>query len=386
VIKHSEVDGARILGGGNVFITGKYFHGGSELSFKRMHFKGKDWGSIEIGLGSHLWDTCLEHRGEKIPATINIATPPAVNLVSATMFLHPIVPAGSDEIGLAGGIQGFPVDICPAKTAEAYSIANSEWVIEGYIDTAQRLWETEGGEKEGKGGVAPVMPEWTGYLGRDYRGFRFQVTAITHRKDEPIFFTPLAHSFEVDIASSIYREACFYELAERLVPGIVVDVNILNGFAAWGGGIVYQVRKRRGGDEGFQRNILAAALGVTQGLRMAVIVDDDIDIYSAEDVLWAIATRVNPKTGIIRGSVGGMGFPMMPTERAGPAMEGRPFFLYEGGMGLDATAPFTVRDIFKRAKYPVDKIDLARWLSDSEIAAAKVSQSEYARVLAQMGA
>ncbi len=385
IVKHSEDDGARILGGTNVLLTGKYFGGGTEVSFKRMHFRGKNWASMEIGIGSHIWDACLEHRGEKIPATVNIGTPPAVMAVAATMFLHAIAPRGSNELGFAGGMQGQPVDLVKCKTTDAYSIAQAEWVLEGYIDTAQRVWETAEGEKIGQGGVAPVMPEWPGYLGRDYRGFKFEVTAITHCKDRPIFFTPLAKSFECDNAGAPFREACFFELAERMVPGLVKDVNILPGVAGWGSHIIYQVKKRRGGDEGYQRNILGLALGAALGLRLAVIVDDDIDIYSADDILWAIATRVSPDTDILRGSKGGVGYPMVPAEREGAALAGRPGYYYEGGMGLDATAPYRAREDFHRAKYPVSRIKLSEWLSPADLARCQALQTEYGKTLARLG-
>lgn len=385
IIKHSEDDGARILGGTNVFIGERYFGGGTEVSFKRMHFRGKDWASMEIGIGSHIWDACLEHRGEKIPATVNIGTPPAVMAVAATMFIHAIVPRGSNELGFAGALQGEPVELVKCQTTDAYSIAQSEWVLEGYIDTTQRVWETAEGEKIGQGGVAPVMPEWPGYLGRDYRGFKFEVTAVTHRKDRPIFFTPLAKSFECDNAGAPFREACFFELADRMAPGLVKDVNILPGVAGWGSHIIYQVKKRRGGDEGYQRNILGLALGAALGLRLAVVVDEDIDIYSADDVLWAIITRVSPDADILRGSKGGVGYPMVPAEREGASVQGRPGYYYEGGLGLDATAPYKAREDFHRAKYPVSRINLSQWLSPADLARCQALQTEYGKVLARLG-
>ncbi len=385
VIKHSDADGARIIGGGNVLVGGKYFGGGTEVSFKRMHFRGKNWASMEIGIGSHLFDVCMEHKGQKIPVCVNIGTPPAVMLVAGTTFLHTIVPRGSNELGFAGALQEEPVDLVKGKTVDAYAIAQSEWVLEGYIDTNQRVWETEAGEKAGQGGVAPMMPEWTGYLGRDYRGFKFEVTAVTHRKHRPIFFTPLAHSFENDIAGGAFREACYIELAERMVPGVVQDVNIFPGVAGSGSHVIYQIKKRRGGDEGYQRNILGVALGASLGVRLVVIVDEDIDIYSAEDVLWAIITRVNPDTDILRGSKGGIGYPMIPAEREAAMMEGKSGYYYEGGMGMDATAPYRAKEAFRRGKYPVDRINLSEWIAPDDLRRFQTLQSQYGKVLSRIG-
>jgi 4-hydroxy-3-polyprenylbenzoate decarboxylase len=211
IIKHSERDCGPILGGGNTLIMGRYFEGGSHLSFNRMSFRAKDWSTISFGIGTHLGDVVYtRHRGERIPVTINIGTPPAVNLAAGAAFLHTLVPLGTDELGIAGGLQGSPVEIVKAKTVDTYAVAASEWVIEGYIDTAQRVWESEEAEKIGRYPAAPLFPEYTGYLGWASKAFKFQVTALTHRRD-PIFFTPLARSFEGDILQTPFREACFYD-------------------------------------------------------------------------------------------------------------------------------------------------------------------------------
>lgn len=379
VIKHTEVDAGRIMGGGNLLVDGRYFRGGTHISFNRVHFRGKDWATVMAGppthLGVVLW---VDHRTEKVPLTINIGTPPAVNLVAGGGNIHAIVPHGADELGIAGGLQGFPVELIKAKTVDAYAIAQSEWVIEGYFDT-EVAWETEEAEKLGKGGEAPFFPEWTGYMGRAFRFRKFQVTAITHRKDRPIFFTPLAHGYEGDFLITAMREACFYEIAERCMPGLCIDVNILRGMTI-NGGVVFQVKKRRAWDEGYQRNILAAAMGASPGLRLAVVVDEDVDIYNADDVLWAITTRVNPNTDILRGPFGGRGMLMQPMERMGAAGGG-----FEGGMGMDATVPFDARPQFERAKYPVHRVDVSKWLSKEELVKARSLQDEYARVLAGKG-
>ncbi len=380
LMKQTERDGGRFLGSGNTLLMGKYFEGGSHISFNRMSFRGKDWSSIHAMRGTHLGDAALlEHRGEKIPITYNISTPPAVMMIAGGGSIHTLIPRGADELSMAGGLQGSPVEIVKAKTVDTYAIANSEWVIEGYIDTTQRVWETEEAEKIGKMGVAPFFPEWPGYLGRALRTVKFQATALTHRKDKPIFFTPLAASFEGDIGNS-HREALFYELAQRVFAGLVIDVNILHSIKS-SGGVVFQVRKRRQADEGQQRSILAAALTASTGLRLAIAVDEDVDIYSADELLWAITTRVNPGTDIIQGIGGGMQMILMPMERTEAGIEAR----YEGGLAIDATIPLSLKANFERAHYPVDRIDLRKWLSEDQIAAAKASQSEYARIMAKIG-
>jgi 4-hydroxy-3-polyprenylbenzoate decarboxylase len=378
IIKHTEKDPARILGGGNTLIGEEFFEGGYHLSFNRMRFRGKDWASIAINPGTHLAGTYIRHRGDPIPLTINIGTPPAVMMVAGTHFLHFIIPHGSDELGFAGALQGHPVKLVKAKTIDAYAIADSEWVIEGFVDRETIVWETEEAEQLGKGGELPFFPEWTGYIGRSYKSHKFQVTAITHRRDRPIFYTPLAYSFELDFLCSSFREACFYELAERIRPGLVTDVNILPGVASWGANVIFQVRKTRPSDEGYQLNILSAALSASPGIGLVIVVDEDVNIYSADDILWAITTRVSPERSIVTGTGGAMGQVMMPAERIDAVGRAR----HEVGLGIDATVPFKQKDYFERGKYPTDKVDLKKWLSTEEISDALAQQSEYAQILA----
>ncbi len=384
MIKHTEYDGGRMLGGGNTFIGGKYFYGGTHLSFNRMSFRGKNWSGVHALYGTQLGESLMDHRGEKVPATINIGTPPAVMTIAGGTVMPLIIPKGTDKVGIAGGFQGFPVDVVKAKTVDAYSIAESEWVIEGYFDTAQRVWETDEAEKLDKYAVAPFFPEWPGYMGRAIKGFKFQATAITHRKDRPIFFTPLAHSYEGDDLCVYFREACFYEMANRIIPNFVTDVSIIHAITPRAG-VIFQVKKRRAADELYQRNLITAAFGNTQGLYLVVVVDEDIDIYNADDVLWAITTRVNPEKGIMRGSVGGRGSPMLPIERVGLTGKEVAASTYMGGLGLDATIPFGQEAEFQRAKYSVDKVNLANWFTPEQLASVRGMQADFAKIWAKRG-
>ena len=379
LIKHSEDDAGRILGGGVVLYADPPAGKGSELCFKRMHFRGKDWGSINILPGTHLGTIVNAEfkQGKAVPLTINIGVPPAVMIMAAAYAIHVIIGEGADELGIAGALQGAPIEICKAKTVDAYAIANSEWVIEGYC-LAERVWETEEAEKIGKVRVAPLFPEWLGYLGRALRPPRFQATAITHRKDRPIFHTPLAASFENENMAKPIREACFLEFAEGIAPGLVTDVNIPYGIRV-NSGVVYQVKKRGRVDDSLLKNLLFGALSASMA-RLVIAVDEDVNIYNADDILWAITTRMNAQTGISKAPAGAVAVGYALTEHSARSGAG-------GGEGIaiDATAPYDARTTFKRAHYPSDTIDLSKWLSPEEISTIRMQQLEYARLLADIG-
>jgi UbiD family decarboxylase len=376
VLKHSTRDGARVLSSGVYLVSGEYFRDGMCVSFKRTHFRGKDWASVWVSPGSHLEKIATtELRGKNVPLTANICSPPAVNMIAGSHTLHTVVPLGANEIAIAGGLQGVPVDIVKAKTVDAYAIANSEIVLEGYINSKDKVWETDEAEKTGKvekrGMAPPFLPEWGGYLGRAMKVFKFQITAVTHRLSRPILQSILGRSLELDTLTAPFREACFYEVAEQLAPGLVQDVHILPGIAASQGNLVFQVKKRRPRDEGIQRDLTAAFSALSPMLQMIIAVDDDVDIYSVDDLLWAITTRCDTETGIIR-------FPIRSSALLGA-------YPSNAGIGIDATVAWENRDFFERAHYPSDTVDLRKWIPEEKIAGARALQSEYAKILAKTG-
>lgn len=377
LIKHSGDDAGPMLGGG-VVLAKDPSHGNYEVSFKRMYFRGKDWGSINIIPATHLGKIVAGefNKGNRVPMTINIGVSPAVMMMAAAYAIHTVVPDGTDELAIAGALQGAPVELCKSRTVDAYAIADSEWVIEGYA-LPERVFETDEAEQIGKAQTSPFSPEWAGYLGKALKPPKFQVTAITHRK-QPIFFTPLAASFENENMSKSIREACFYDIAEGIAPGLVIDVNIPYGIRA-NSGAIYQIKKRFPGDDSFTKNILVCALSASMS-RFVAAVDDDVNIYSADDILWAIATRANTQTGFNKAPPGAAAVGYVLSEYAARTGAGG-----SEGIAIDTTAPYAARTSFKRAHYPSDTIDAGKWFSEVDIAAIRAKQTEYARFLADIG-
>ncbi len=387
MISHTEKDPGRTLGGGNTLITGKYFWGGDHVSYNRMNFRGKDFSSFQISPGSHSDMVATEwYRKGPIPMTINLGVPPAVTLMAGAGFVYMILPKGCSEVGVGGYMQDKPVELVKARTVDALSIAEAEYVLEGYLDTTQKVWESPLAEADGKQGVHPFHPEWAGYMGKAYRTYKFQVTGITHRKDKPIYYPSIVHSYDDHYIDTLMREAMFFELADRICPGLVVDTHIPMSATDWGG-VVFQVKKRRARDEGYQKNILSAALSCSLGMRMALCVDDDIDIYNMDDLFWALTTRIDPSNGIQVVARGGAGQAFQPSDRssAGSNDWTQTNIRFGGGMAYDATIPFAFKDAFERPPYPVSKVEPKNWFSDDQIKALKATMTDYAKYMAKTG-
>ncbi len=391
MIQHTPTDPGRTLGGGKTVASPKQFWGGWHISYNRMNFREdlgwKDHSTFQISPGSHTDQIMTKYyKKEPIPFTINMGVPPAATMVAGSGFMYTILPRGCDELGIAGAIQGFPLEMVKCKTIDAYSIAEAEYVLEGYLDTTKRVWESPLAEKDQKQGVHPFHPEWSGYMGKAYRTFQFNVTAITHRKDRPIYDPLIVHGYDDHNIGVICREACFFELAERISPGFCVDTHIPMCIPDWGG-VIFQVKKRRVRDEGFPKNILAAALSCSLGARFAMVVDPDINIYSTDDLMWALATRVDAKEGITIVAPGGMGQTFQPAERssAGAKEWTQSNIKFSGAIGIDATVPYQYKEAFERASYPIDVVSLKHWFTDEQIEKARSFQEPYAKWFGESG-
>ena len=388
-IRHTVLEKEATIGSGIRCLTGRIFDGGSDLGYNRMNFRWGNVGTFQISPGSHMWQVFTEHyKEERIPITMCFGVPPACTLLAGAGFDYAILPQGCDEIGIAGAVQGAPIRLVKARTVDAMALADAEVVIEGYIDPRDKRFETAEAEADQTQGRHHFHPEWAGYMGKSYRAPTFHVTGITTRKPEskPIIFALGAHTLDEHNIDTSIREACMYELCNRLQPGIIQDVNIPYCMTDWGG-VIIQVKKRNRIEEGWQRNFMTALLSTSQGMRVCIAVSEDVDIYSMDDVIWAITTRVNPQKDIIIPTPGGRGQTFMPAERmtAGDKQWTATNTSYEGGMAIDATTPYGYEEDFLRPQYPVDRVKLEDFLSKDQIANVKSRMTGWLTTLAKTG-
>ena len=80
--------------------------------------------------------------------------------------------------------------------------------------------------------------------------------------------------------------------------------------------------------EGQAKSAIFAAMGEDLSLKWVVVVDDDVDVYNEEEVMWAVATRMQADRGVFVGPHA-MGAILDPSSRNGLTAK----------VGIDATAP-----------------------------------------------
>ncbi|MDH3547156.1 MAG: UbiD family decarboxylase [Gammaproteobacteria bacterium] len=389
-IRHTELESEMTIGSGIRCVVGDYFDGGADLGYNRMNFRWGNVGTFQISPGSHMWQVITKHyRDEQpIPITMCFGVPPSCTLLAGAGFDYLILPKGCNEIAVAGAIQGEPVRLVKARTVDAWALADSEYVLEGYVHPRDKRYETAESEAADVQGRYHFHPEWAGYMGKAYKAPTFHVTALTMRKPEskPIIFPLGVHTADDSNIDTTVRESAVFELCERLQPGIIVDAHIPYCMTDWGGCVI-QVKKRNRIEEGWQRNFLSAILSCSQGMRLAIAVSEDVDLYSMDDIMWCLTTRVNPRTDILNPIPGGIGQTFMPSERltAGDKQWTASNTEFEGGMGIDATVPYGYENDFHRPVYPVDKVDPADFFSAEDIANAKSRMHGWLLSLARTG-
>ena len=340
-------------------------------SYHRMRVLGPNRTCITIQAGRHLLEIARKFRKRgrlQIPITVNVGAGPAVLLACSGSTQQTLTPFGYDELGFAGALQRAPVTIIPSCTQPgAWSLAEAELVLEGYIDTSQLVSE----EDSGQDGVKGMMPEAGGYMGRAWKVWEFHVTAITHR-DDYLYWFPLAVNAETTNLMALPAEASVYDACRRISPRVFDTCHVLQAMRGCLG-VVIRIGPKSFRDEGLQNNLAFGALSAHSDLGWVIAVDHDIDITSADDVMWAVITRGNMAEGLMitpRAKVSGM---LAEGDAAGT---GRKVY-------IDATAPFTHVDRYQRGRF--ESVDLTKWLGDEAAARVRAQQTDYVKSLLSRG-
>jgi 2,5-furandicarboxylate decarboxylase 1 len=205
-------------------------------------------------------------EGRPCPISISIGTHPFEIMGSGYR-----APIGVDEMAIAGGIRGVPVELAQCETIDLPYIADAEIVLEAEI------LPTGWTQPEGRFG------EFTGLMGGLHWNPDVRVKAVLQRKDAMYYALHMPWENTWLAAPTRYQAI---RRALRTAGVQVKDINVtLGGRAFWHA--VVSIKKQAG--EG--KNALLAALSVMD-LKHVVVVDDDIDVFNPVEVEWAIATRV----------------------------------------------------------------------------------------------
>src|SRR5437868_10291317 len=233
--------------------------------------------SLELRPGIYTHWRKARERKQKLAAAVILGAPPCVAFTSAQK-----VPETIDELHVAGGLVGAPINVVKAKTVDLLVPAEAEIVVEGYIDTEFLEPEAPFGESHGHVNL------------QEYNAF-MDVTCITRRRDA--ILTSIISQVTPSESSLIKRVALEPLFTEHLpgAPGIrrVKRVSMHEPLTTLRKAVVLILERDMPRTEVWRALYGAAAWNRAAG-KYIIAVNEDIDPDNADALLWAMSYRANP--------------------------------------------------------------------------------------------
>lgn len=223
----------------------------------------------------------LARSGKKqLPVACVIGADPATMFAAACPL-----PSSIDELMLAGFFRRKPVELVKCKTIDLEVPAESEIVLEGYVEEGEMRLEGPFGDHTGFYSRAKDFPV-------------FHITCMTHRKDPIYVTTAVGRPPMEDCFMGKAIERIFLPMIHKQFPEIQ-DIHL-----PWEGAfhncLIVAIRKSYP-EQG--KKIIHALWGLGQMMfsKMIVVLDHDTNIQDLREVSWRVLNNMDPKRDIIFG-------------------------------------------------------------------------------------
>jgi 4-hydroxy-3-polyprenylbenzoate decarboxylase len=245
-------------------------------------------------------------NGKPCPMAICVGQAPVLGTLAATTL-----PAGVSEYAVAGARIGRPIDVVLGPETGLPIPADGEIVFEGVMHPPDVEARPEG-----------PFGEWPGYYASGTRPEPVLKVAAIHHRNNPIMVgmppakPTLPGTYYGTAGTSLMRAATLWDDLEAAgVPGVTGVWKLPGGGSRF---IDVVAIKQLHPGHAKMAGLVATGCGSAAFLgRMTIIVDDDIDITDPAEVMWALATRWDPKTqtDVIDGCWSGNLDPTLPPDK-----------------------------------------------------------------------
>ncbi|AKX93124.1 phenolic acid decarboxylase subunit C [Moorella thermoacetica] len=246
----------------------------------RIQVKGKDLLGIQVlpfhDIAIHLRKA--EERNQPLPVAIAVGNDPVLTFVASTPMAYE-----ESEYEMAGALRGEPFEVIKAETSNLDVPAGAELILEGEILPRRRSPEGPFGEFPGS-----------------YSGVRMQaevkIHTVTHRVD-PIFenlYLGVPWT-EIDYLQALNTSIPLYKQIKASMPEVVA----VNAMYTHGIGVIISTNCRFGG---YGKAVAIRLLSTPHGMpysKIIIVVDDFVDPFNLEQVMWALTTKVRPDKDVI---------------------------------------------------------------------------------------
>ncbi|WP_456434573.1 menaquinone biosynthesis decarboxylase [Thermosulfuriphilus sp.] len=267
-----------------------------------------------------------EARGERLPVAVAIGPDPAVTYAATAPL-----PDDLDELIFAGFLRGEPVELVKCQTIDLEVPANSQFVLEGYVEPGERRLEGPFGDHTGYYSLPDYYPV-------------FHVTCMTMRKRAIYPATIVGRPPQEDCYMAKATERLFLPLIKRTLPE-VVDLNLpIEG--VFHNLAFVSIDKRY---PGHARKVACALWGLGQMMftKIIVVFDKEVNVQDLSECLWRMTNNIDPRRDIF--------FVDGPVDALDHAA---PYLHYGSKMAVDATRKWP-EEGFLRDWPPVIEMDEA---------------------------
>ena len=219
-------------------------------------------------------------RGEPCPLVVCFGQAPVLGSVARVAH-----GAGVSELDIAGGQLGRPIEVVKGPRTGLPIPAGAELAMEGLMVPPEEETRPEG-----------PFGEWPGYYASGMRPEPVvRVAALYHRNDPIIIGQPPVRPTLPGRQVHVPGAAAIWDALEA---SGVPEVHGVWKLPAGGTRFVnvVAIRQMHAG-HAKMAGLVATGCGPAAFMgRMTIVVDDDIDITDPAEVMWALATRWDPKT------------------------------------------------------------------------------------------
>jgi len=292
---------------------------------------GMHWQKHKQG-ADHYRRLAAEGKETRMPIAVVMGCDP-VTLYSSILPLPPAI----DEMLFAGFMRGEPVEMVKCETNDIEVPANSEIVLEGYVNLGEL-------RREGPFG------DHTGFYSLDDDYPVFHIECITQRKNPVYPATIVGPPPMEDFYMGKAIERIFLPLMRTQLPE-VRDI-CMPAEGVFHNLILVSMRKVY---PGHARKVMHAIWGLGQAMfsKCIIVVDDDVDVQNVSEVAWKALNNIDPQRDVE--------FCMGPVDSLDHASR---LPDYGSKMGVDATRKiagegFTRRwpDVIKMSPSVVKRVD-----------------------------
>jgi 2,5-furandicarboxylate decarboxylase 1 len=331
IVTHFEKDAGPFITSSIVFSQDQE-SGRQNQSTHRLLLLDENNMAIRMVEGRHL-HKCFSYardHGEDLKIAIGIGVHPAVNIAAAYQAAY-----GVDEMQIANSLLEGNLVLSKTSYSQLYVPSHTEIVLEGRILSDK------------------THEEWMVEMLRTYDFKRkqpvFQLERIMLRNDA-IYHDILPGYAEHRLLMGMPVEAKMYDDIKNVVP-TTQSVHLTEGGSNWLSAVI-QIKKRL---EGESKNAILAAFTAHPSLKMAIVVDDDINPTDPIEVEYAITTRCQADRDLII-IANAKGSSLDPSSDQDNLLTTK--------VGIDATATLLkAKERFEIAKIPgEEKVDLSDYL------------------------